>query len=205
MKVRSSGWGRCAAQAGVVAVSAWLGFRGPVWAAEPAKPPDAGLPLASAGLSEEEIRTISRLHGANLAAIDIATHAKDWAGQASVKTLAEDVRRTRVTWDQRLINFAADQNVPLSALLPGAEEHEAALVVAPVDDMVGPGRRPPREKDLVRVIEARCTADAEAARRAREGMQNQPLSHLLQEITDQLEANRRAAADLLVKLEPSSP
>jgi len=163
------------------------------------------LPLAKRALSEEDIRTVSALHGANLAAIDIATHAKDWAGQGPVKALAEEVRRTRVTMDQRLINFAADQNVPLSALLPGAELREATLIVAPVDDMVGPGRRPPREKDLVRVLEARCAADAETARRAREGMQNQSLSHLIQELTDQLEVNRRAAADLLVKLEPSSP
>jgi len=176
-----------------------------VWAAEPAKAPDAGQPLAKAELSEDEIRLVSALHGANLAAIDIATRAKDWAGHASVKALAEDVRRTRVSWDQRLINFAADRNVPLSSLLPRAEQREANLIVAPVDEMVGPGQRPPREKDLVRAVEARCTADAAAARRAREGMQNQPLSNLLQEMTDQLETNRRAAADLLAKLEPSSP
>jgi len=155
-------------------------------------------------MSEQDVRTVSVLHGANLAAIDIATRAKDWAGHAPVKALAEEVRRTRVTLDQRLINFAADQNVPLSALLPGAEQREATLIVAPVDEMAGPGQRPPREKDLVRVIEARCAADAEAARRARDGMKNQPLSNLLQEISDQLEANRRAASDLLVKLEPSS-
>lgn len=207
MKWGARPWRLCTVQAALGGMLLLGGSVAPAWGAEPAKSPDAGLPLPRATLSDADVKTIAALHGANLAAIDIATRAKAWAATSEVKALADEVRRTRVALDQRLINLAADSHVPLSALLPGAEQREANLIVAPVDEMAGHDRRPPQEKDLVRVIEGRCAADAEAARRSGGEATHQGLSAALEEMSEQLDANRRAAAELLVKLDgpASSP
>jgi len=169
--------------------------------ADDAAPPAAhgGRPRAmSVGLSDADIKTVAALHAGDLAAIDIATRVRAWAGDPAVKALAEEVRRTRVALDQALVNFAADKNVPLALIQSQGERREASLVVgAEADTAFDLTKGPPQERELVHSLEKKSMNDAGVARHALRTAATPGLRDLLNDFIDKLEDNQSAAALLL--------
>jgi 3-methyladenine DNA glycosylase AlkC len=152
----------------------------------------------SSGLSDADIKTVAALHAGDLAAIDIATRVRAWAGDPAVKALAEDVRRTRVALDQALVNFAADKNVPLALIQSQGERREASLVVgAEADTAADLTKGPPQERELVHSLEKKSMNDAGIARHALRTAVTPGLRDLLNDFIDKLEDNQSAAALLL--------